>query len=151
MAQWHHVAPHIDDSHDGSRKYYRTLNILYYVASDRSIRCGGNLELGDWLVRKSTTIVSRFDRLGMMETTSTSWGSMSPVKADRARACVSNYCFSPVLSTGVDYFNAASFSARSEQPMRHLSASADNNPFQALRVVAPSGLGKKDVYESERW
>lgn len=150
MSQGHHLGPHIDNSHDGSRKYYRTLNLLYYVTPDWSVECGGNLELWDSSVRKSATIVSRFNRLAIMETTPTSWHSVSPVKVDRVRACVSNYYFSPVSPTGVDYFNVTSFSARPEQPLLRLIASADNKLRQALRVVAPSGLGKKDVYGGEK-
>lgn len=150
MAQGHHLGPHIDNSHDGSRKYYRTLNLLYYVTPDWSVECGGNLELWDSSVRKSATIVSRFNRLAIMETTPTSWHSVSPVTVDRVRACVSNYYFSPVSPIGVDYFNVTSFSARPGQPLLRLIASADNKLRQALRLVAPSGLGKKDVYGGEK-
>lgn len=147
MGQGHHLGPHIDNSHDGSRKYYRTLNLLYYVTPDWSLECGGNLELWNQSVRKSTTIVSRFNRLAIMETTPTSWHSVSPVKVDRVRSCVSNYYFSPVSPTGADYFNVTSFSARPEQPLLRMVATFDNKLRQAVRFFAPSGLGKQDVYK----
>jgi Rps23 Pro-64 3,4-dihydroxylase Tpa1-like proline 4-hydroxylase len=146
MVKGHFLGPHIDNSHDGSRQCYRTLNLLYYVTPDWSLECGGNLELWDGKVLKSATIESRFNRLAIMETTTTSWHSVSPVKVDRVRLCVSNYYFSPVSPTGVDYFNVTSFSARPEQSLLRILAKCDNKLRQALRLFAPTGVGKKDVY-----
>lgn len=34
MAKNNFLNPHIDNSHDGDRKYYRTLNLLYYATPD---------------------------------------------------------------------------------------------------------------------
>jgi hypothetical protein len=104
------------------------------------------LELWDAKVLKSATIESRFNRLAIMETTPTSWHSVSPVKVGRVRLCVSNYYFSPVSPTGVDYFNVTSFSARPEQSLLRILAKCDNKLRQALRLFAPTGVGKKDVY-----
>ena len=143
----HFLGPHIDNSHDASRRYSRTLNLLYYVTPDWSLDCGGNLELWDREVKRHTTIVSKFNRLVIMETNPWSWHSVSEVKADRMRRCVSNYYFSPRSPTGKEYFNVTSFSARPEQKVRRALAWADNKVRQAVRRVAPSGLGKKDVYQ----
>lgn len=150
MTQGHHLGPHIDNSHDGSRRYYRTLNLLYYVTPDWSLKCGGNLELWDLKVRNRATIVSQFNRLAIMETTPTSWHSVSPVVVDRVRCCVSNYYFSPLSPTGQDYFNVTSFSARPEQPLRRLLARVDNGLRSAVRLVAPGGIGKQDVYRGPK-
>lgn len=146
MGPGHFLGPHIDNSHDGSRKYYRTLNLLYYVTPDWSQDYGGNLELWDRGVKRNTTIASKFNRLVIMETNPWSWHSVSEVKVDRLRCCVSNYYFSPTSPTGQDYFNVTSFSARPEQKMLRALASVDNKLRQVVRWVAPSGLGKKDVY-----
>jgi Rps23 Pro-64 3,4-dihydroxylase Tpa1-like proline 4-hydroxylase len=147
MGAGHFLSPHIDNSHEDTRKYYRTLNLLYYVTPDWSLESGGNLELWDRGVRRHITVVSKFNRLVIMETNPWSWHSVSEVKADRVRCCVSNYYFSPKSPIGKDYFNVTSFSARPEQKIRRALAWTDNKFRQAVRLVVPSGLGKKDVYE----
>jgi Rps23 Pro-64 3,4-dihydroxylase Tpa1-like proline 4-hydroxylase len=149
MGRGHFLGPHIDNSHEGSRRYYRTLNLLYYVTPDWSLDCGGNLELWDRRVRRHTTIVSKFNRLAIMETTPWSWHSVSEVTADRLRCCVSNYYFSQRSPIGKDYFNVTSFSARPEQTMRRALAWVDNRVRQAARRFVPQGLGRKDVYQGK--
>jgi Rps23 Pro-64 3,4-dihydroxylase Tpa1-like proline 4-hydroxylase len=147
MGRGHFLGPHIDNSHDGSRRYYRTLNLLYYVTPDWALENGGNLELWNRDVRQHTTIVSRFNRLAIMETNPWSWHSVSEVTVDRLRCCVSNYYFSPRSPTGSEYFNVTAFSARPEQRLRRALAWADGQLRQAVRRVVPGGLGRKDVYE----
>jgi Rps23 Pro-64 3,4-dihydroxylase Tpa1-like proline 4-hydroxylase len=147
MGRGHFLGPHIDNSHDGDRKHYRTLNLLYYVTPDWSLECGGNLELWDRDVKLHTAIVSRFNRLVIMETNPWSWHSVSKVEVDRLRCCVSNYYFSPLSPTGRDYFNVTSFSARPEQKLLRAVAWADNKLRQAIRFIAPSGVAKKDIYQ----
>lgn len=150
MVKGHFLGPHIDNSHDGSRNFYRTLNLLYYVAPDWSLECGGNLELWDQSVTKNATIVSHFNRLAIMETTPVSWHSVSEVRTNQVRKCVSNYYFSAQSPTGADYFNVTSFSARPEQPFRRILARIDNKLRQTIRKIAPDGLGKKDVYKGPK-
>ena len=150
MVKGHYLCPHIDNSHDGSRKVYRVLNSLYYVSPNWSIDDGGNLELWDKSVRKNATIASLFNRLVIMETTPFSWHSVSEVQTEKIRNCVSNYYFSSVSPTGEHYFNVTSFSARPEQPFRRFVASIDNHFRQAIRKVIPDGLGKKDVYRKPK-
>lgn len=147
MGKGHFLGPHIDNSHDGDRKLYRTLNLLYYVSPDWALECGGNLELWDRPVQRHATIVSRFNRLAIMETNPWSWHSVSEVAVDRFRCCVSNYYFSATSPTGSDYFNVTSFSARPEQRARRMLAWCDNKLRQAIRTLAPTGLGKKDIYQ----
>lgn len=147
MGKGHFLGPHIDNSHDGDRQHYRTLNLLYYVSPEWNLQCGGNLELWDRSVRKHVTIVSQFNRLAIMETNPWSWHSVSEVLVDRYRRCVSNYYFSEESPIGKDYFNVTSFSARPEQHALRALAWVDNKLRQAVRAIAPQGLGKKDVYE----
>lgn len=146
MGRGHFLNPHIDNSHDGDRRLYRTLNLLYYVTPDWSLESGGNLELWNAGVRERVTVVSRFNRLALMETHPMSWHSVSPVAVDRVRCCVSNYYFSALSPTGRDYFNVTSFSAPPEQPVRRLIATADNLLRGTIRMLKPDGLGAKDVY-----
>ncbi len=146
MTRGHFLGPHIDNSHDGERRLYRTLNLLYYVTPDWTSDCGGHLELWDRGVRRNEVIESRFNRLAIMETNPWSWHSVCEVRADRARRCVSNYYFSPRSPTGVDYFNVTAFSARPEQKLRRLLARADGALRNLVRKVVPAGLGRKDIY-----
>lgn len=150
MIKGHYLGPHIDNSHDGSRTYYRTLNLLYYVTPDWSLENGGNLELWDEGVRNNATIVSHFNRMAIMETTPASWHSVSEVRVESIRTCVSNYYFSPLSPIGADYFNVTSFSARPEQPFLRLIASLDNRLRQSLRKLVPNGLVKKDVFKGTK-
>ncbi len=150
MTQGHFLGPHIDNSHEASRQYYRTLNLLYYVTPDWALENGGNLDLWDRQVRQRATIVSKFNRLALMETTPTSWHSVSKVVVNRTRCCVSNYYFSPRSPTGSEYFNVTSFSASPNQPLHRVLARLDNGLRQAVRWLAPQGLGKKDVYDGPK-
>lgn len=151
MTAGHFLGPHIDNSHEGSRRYYRTLNLLYYVTPGWSLLDGGHLELWDTAVRRNVVVESRFNRLALMETTPTSWHSVCAVtRPDGVRRCVSNYYFSPLSPTGRDYFNVTSFSARPEQPSRRLLAKADGLLRQGIRKLVPGGIGKKDVYEGPK-
>lgn len=150
MIKGHYLGPHIDNSHDGSRTHYRTLNLLYYVTPNWSLENGGNLELWDERVLRNATIVSQFNRLAIMETTPASWHSVSEVRVESVRKCVSNYYFSPRSPIGSDYFNVTSFSARPEQPFLRVIAGVDNRLRQTLRKLAPQGLGKKDVFQGTK-
>jgi Rps23 Pro-64 3,4-dihydroxylase Tpa1-like proline 4-hydroxylase len=147
MTKGHFLGPHIDNSHDGEMKRYRTLNLLYYISPDWERQNGGNLEVWDKQVRRHVTIDSRFNRLAIMETNPWSWHSVSEVTVDRNRCCVSNYYFSPESPIGRDYFNVTSFSARPDQHLLRALAWADKKIRQAVRLVVPRGLGKKDIYE----
>jgi Rps23 Pro-64 3,4-dihydroxylase Tpa1-like proline 4-hydroxylase len=147
MTRGHFLGPHIDNSHDGPRQNYRTLNLLYYVTPDWAPESGGHLEVWDRKVRQRAVIESRFNRLAIMETNPWSWHSVCEVKADAARCCVSNYYFSPQSPTGRPYFNITAFSARPEQKLLRAVAWADGKLRSAVRRVVPRGLGRKDVYE----
>lgn len=147
MAKGHFLGPHIDNSHEATRKYYRTLNLLYYITPDWTLENGGNLELWDVSVKSNATIVSSYNRLAIMETTPSSWHSVSKVNVDKVRCCVSNYYFSEISPTGQEYFNVTSFSARPEQFFLRFVTKFDNLFRQTIRKIKPDGLGKKDVYQ----
>jgi Rps23 Pro-64 3,4-dihydroxylase Tpa1-like proline 4-hydroxylase len=150
MGPDHFLNPHIDNSHDGERQLYRTLNLLYYVTPEWALSKGGSLELWDRAVRRNVTIESRFNRLVLMETTPWSWHSVNAVKVPNFRCCVSNYYFSPRSPTGAEYFHVTSFSARPEQKIRRAIAWTDGKLRRVARVIFPAGLGKKDVYRNAR-
>jgi len=80
MGSGHFLNTHIDNSHEGSRSYCRTLDLLHYLTPDRRLENGGNLELWDRPVRRNATIVRKFNRLVPMEINPWSWHSVSPVR-----------------------------------------------------------------------
>ncbi len=100
--------PHIDNSHDKDRKRWRVLNLLYYVTPDWSENYGGNFEI--WNNRDLSvpiTIHSKFNRLVVMITNDRSWHSVSPVKFDGNRCCISNYYFSDFSANQNSLFDIA--------------------------------------------
>lgn len=120
--------PHIDNSHEATRRKYRRINSLFYVTPDWKTENGGHLELWNDAVTRPHVIESRFNRLVLMETNSRSWHSVSPVVAKAgARCCVSNYYFSEASPSGADYYHVTSFHGRPEQPFRRAWSTLDNN------------------------
>jgi hypothetical protein len=135
MVQGDFLNPHIDNSHDGGRKRYRRLNLLYYLTPDWKVQNGGNLELWDTRVRKAVTIPALFNRLVLMETNRTSWHSVSPVVVDRARCCISSYYFSKGSPDGSDYYHVTSFNGRPGETLKRLIAPFDNASRDFARKV----------------
>jgi Rps23 Pro-64 3,4-dihydroxylase Tpa1-like proline 4-hydroxylase len=136
MVKGDFLNPHIDNSHDAKRQRYRRLNLLYYVSPDWTLENGGNFELWDEKRVAQKTLVSRVNRLVVMETTKASWHSVSPVVADKPRCCISNYYFSTVSPDEGDYYHVTSFSGRPDQTIKKALGVVDN----ALRNVISKSL-----------
>lgn len=149
MFQGDFLNPHIDNSHDGSRNLYRRLNLLYYVSPDWALENGGNFELWDPQVKQQKTIVSRFNRLVVMETNKDSWHSVSPVVVESPRCCVSNYYFSAESPDELDYFHVTSFSGRPEEPGKRLLGYFDNRLRNTVSKALGTGRGRKLVNKTE--
>ncbi|MBS1794209.1 MAG: 2OG-Fe(II) oxygenase [Acidobacteria bacterium] len=150
MAKGHFLNPHLDNSHDFEQKYYRVLNLLYYVTPDWKTENGGNLELWNEDVTEVTEIPSLFNRLVLMATNDKSYHSVNEVKADGARCCVSNYYFSPHSPNGYETSHVTYFQARPEQKVRRIVTRIDSDLRTALRKVVRKGFAKKDIYEGEK-
>ncbi len=134
--------PHIDNSHDAERQRYRRLNLLYYVSPDWDVSWGGNLELWDDDVQTPKTMHSAFNRLVVMETNKASWHSVSAVKADRPRCCVSNYYFSKTSPDNSEYFHVTSFTGRPDQNTRRAIGVIDNTLRNVAARTLRMGRGK---------
>ena len=146
MAKNNFLNPHIDNSHDGDRKYYRTLNLLYYATPDWKSEYGGNLELWDNKVQNAQIVPSLFNRLVIMETNLNSWHSVNPVVFDGNRCCVSNYYFSEHSPTSKEHFHVTSFSARPNQKILRIYSKVDSLARNIARKIFKKGVGKRDVY-----
>lgn len=105
-----YINPHLDSSHDRARKFYRTVNLLYYVSPNWGPENGGNYELWDEGVNNRILVPSLFNRLVVMETNRHSWHAVNPVLCEQPRCCVFNYFFSPQSPEGEDYFHGSSLS-----------------------------------------
>jgi Rps23 Pro-64 3,4-dihydroxylase Tpa1-like proline 4-hydroxylase len=128
LTKGHYINPHLDNSHDIDRKYYRTVNLLYYVSPGWKLENGGNYELWDEAVENHIVVPSLFNRLVVMETNRKSWHAVNPVVCDASRCCVFNYYFSEQSPEGEDYFHTSSMffnpliKARPEQKIRRKMA-----------------------------
>lgn len=145
MSKGDFLNPHIDNSHDASRKRYRRLNLLYYVTPDWALENGGNFELWDSKVKKPKTMVSQFNRLVVMETNNKSWHSVSPVIVENYRCCVSNYYFSEISPNGSKYFHVTSFTGRPEETWKRVFSTFDNFSRNIISKVLKTGRGRKLV------
>ncbi len=149
MSNGHFLRPHLDNSHDGHRKQYRVLNLLFYVTPNWMSQDGGNLELWDFgFGQKPRVLHNKFNRLVIMGTTQSSWHSVGKVMSDKLRCCVSNYLFSPVPPGGLDYFHVTSFRGRPEEPVQDVLLRLDGQFRRRLRTFFPKGIKQsRHVYK----
>jgi len=149
------LKPHLDNSHDLSGKRYRVLNLLYYVTPDWQESYGGNLEIWDHGVKAAPrTIVSRFNRLLVMSTFRTSWHSVSEVRHDDMRRCVSNYYFSKESLEQRDYYHVTSFKGRPKDGMLRAILAADrmarNVVGKTIRFFTKGNIKTTHVYKKDK-
>lgn len=133
--------PHIDNSHDAKRQRYRRLNLLYYVSPGWVYENGGNFELWDDKRKKPNTIVSAFNRFVVMETTKTSWHSVSEVLVDAPRCCISSYCYTTASPARTDYYHVTSFDGRPIEKRRKMISRADNLLRSVISVLSGTSRG----------
>ncbi len=151
MGNHQFLNPHLDNSHDKDRERWRILNLLYYVTPNWEEENGGNLEL--WpkgLKQNQITLHSKFNRLVVMATHNNSLHSVSPVKFDGFRRCVSNYYFSknPILKT--DTFHVTSFRGRPENKITDTILQLDTWCRMTLRKFFKKGIKENPhVYKKD--
>jgi Rps23 Pro-64 3,4-dihydroxylase Tpa1-like proline 4-hydroxylase len=133
--------PHLDNSHDKDRKRWRVLNLLYYITPDWNEEYGGNLELWpNGLKGKQVTIHSKFNRLAVMVTHNRSLHSVSPVKYDGFRKCISNYYFSKTPLLESDTFHVTSFRGRPENKFHDILLQCDTWLRMSVRKIFKKGI-----------
>jgi Rps23 Pro-64 3,4-dihydroxylase Tpa1-like proline 4-hydroxylase len=137
MGRGDFLDPHLDNSHDGDQRRYRVLNLLLYASPQWNPADGGNLELWDDRRRAPHTVPSLWNRLVVMETGPHSWHSVSRVRSDVPRRCVSNYYFAAQASGGGDYRHVTTFAGRPEQPWKRMLLSVDAAARNALGRAFP--------------
>jgi Rps23 Pro-64 3,4-dihydroxylase Tpa1-like proline 4-hydroxylase len=125
LLKGYYINPHLDNSHDIDKKFYRTVNLLYYASPDWKLENGGNYELWDEEVNNRIIVPSFFNRLVVMETNTTSWHAVNSVLCNTPRLCIFNYYFSEKSPENREYFHTASslffnplIKARPEQKVR---------------------------------
>ena len=150
MGQGHFLNPHIDNSHDRKRKKWRVLNLLYYVSPKWQTAYGGNLEIWEYGLKRSPTVIgSKFNRLVVMETHSNSWHSVSPVLEKKYRHCISNYFFSDNPNKFDSRFNVTSFRGRPRERVKDVILIIDSKLRMLMRKIFPDGLIKtKHIYKN---
>jgi len=145
MGEHQFLNPHIDNSHDNERENFRALNLLYYVSPDWKRENGGNLELWpDGVQNYPDTITSKFNRLVVMATHSTSWHSVSPVTSGMTRCCVSNYYFTESAPGNGSGFHVTTFRGRPGQKVRDIILRMDAKLRMVVRKLFSRGVVKTD-------
>jgi len=139
MSKGDFLNPHIDNSHDSNKQRFRRLNLLYYVSPNWNEEKGGNFELWDEKILKPNVIISKFNRLVVMETGPQTYHSVNPVLVDSTRYCVSNYYFTKKSFNGKKYYHVTSFTGRPDQKILRFYALIDN----LIRHVASNYLRLK--------
>lgn len=149
MAKGNFLNPHLDNSHDNERKYYRVLNLLYYCTPNWELENGGNLELWDnGMSKPQRTILSKFNRLVLMVTNKTSIHSVSKVTFDGKRCCVSNYYFSEIPAESSEYFHVTSFYGRPDESLKNIFLRMDAFVRQFIRMLTRKRMVKtKHIYK----
>ena len=137
--------PHIDNSHDANREKYRRLNLLFYVSPDHKIEDGGNFELWDKKVLIPKTILSKFNRLVVMETNKQSFHSVSPILTNKPRCCISNYYFQEESLYGEEYFHVTSFTGRPNELVKRGFCKIDNLARNIISTTLKLGRGKSQM------
>ncbi len=146
MMEGDFLNPHIDNSHNMDRTLYRKFNALYYVSPNWESANGGNLELWDEDVTSPVEIVSKYNRLVIMETNKLSWHSVNKVKASGTRCCVSNYYFAKGPQPyAADYYHVTSFMGRPEEKLKRLVSHLDNSARQFVASALKISRGKDEV------
>lgn len=135
--------PHLDNSHDAKRSRWRALNLLLYVSPDWELKYGGNLELWPEGVNGSSIeILSKFNRLVVMETHDASWHSVNEIAVNKERKCISNYYFSPTPLTMHKGFHVTTFKGRPNQKLRSAILKADSKLRMGILKFFKKGIRK---------
>ncbi len=141
MGKGNYLNPHLDNSHDKDVKFWRVLNLLYYVTPGWNADNGGNLELWtEGLKSKPVSINSKFNRLVVMATHKNSWHSVSKVKVDQVRCCVSNYYFSTEPVGSKKTFHVTTFRGRPGQFFRDKVLKLDSSLRMGVRKIFRKGI-----------
>ncbi|WP_010522323.1 2OG-Fe(II) oxygenase [Aquimarina agarivorans] len=141
MREGNFLNPHLDNSHDKDRNFWRVLNLLYYVTPDWKESYGGNLELWpEGVKNKPTKIHAKFNRLVVMATHANSWHSVEKVTRPGVRCCVSNYYFSATPITKNAKFHVTTFRGRPEQKFRDKLLMVDSFARMQIRKIFKKGI-----------
>ena len=145
MVKGDFLNPHIDNSHDGSRRRYRRLNLLFYVSPSWSLENGGSFELWNRDVTEPVALASKCNRLIVMETGDQTYHSVNEVKSEFPRCCVSNYFFSKSSPKKDDYYHVTSFTGRPNQLFQRWYGSFDNYLRNSIAKITGVSRGKSQA------
>lgn len=151
MAKDNFLNPHLDNSHGVERKLWRVLNLLYYVSPNWESENGGHLEIWpNGLTEDPIIIESKFNRLAVMATHSSSWHSVSKVKVYESRCCISNYYFSEYPLKQEDRFHVTSYRGRPDEKIKNIVLGLDNKLRMFVRKVFKTGIRKNPhIYKNK--
>lgn len=152
MSKGHFVLPHTDNSHDFHRQNYRALNLLYYLAKEWKKSHGGNLELWpEGLESEKIELVSKFNRLVIMETPPHAWHAVNELKVDHPRRAIFYTYFQKEPLADFHYFNVTSTRARPGNHFMNLVLHIDIKLRMLLRRIFPRGIkGERVIWDRKK-
>jgi len=143
MAKDNFLNPHLDNSHDAERERWRVLNVLYYVTPNWKKENGGHLELWpNGPKNNPLEIQSKFNRLIVMATHSSSWHAVNKVTVNGYRCCISNYYFSDNALRETVKFHVTKFRGRPNQTLTNIFLDFDSNLRMLVRKLFKKGVRK---------
>lgn len=137
------LLPHIDNSHDMTRKRYRRLNLLFYLSPGWKPHFGGNLELWNKAVTKKHTICALQNRIVVMETNHNSYHSVSKVAVEDPRLCISVYFYTNESPNKKNYFHVTSFIPEDKKIFKRIIYKIDTLLRYFVGKNFKMGRGKK--------
>lgn len=109
--------------------------MLFCVSPEWTLENGGVFELWDDNIEIPKAILSRFNRVVVMETNKTSWHSVSKVLVNQPRCSLYNYYFSEYASDDQTTVNVSLFYGRPEQRFIRAVSPLDNSLRNMVRRV----------------
>jgi len=147
MGDNHFLNPHLDNSHDKDRDNWRVFNLLFYVTPNWKLENGGHLELWpNGLKQNPIVIESKFNRLVLMATHNDSLHSVSKIKSNDVRCCVSNYYFSNKPLKESDTFHVTSFRGRPQSFLTDKLLLTDTFLRMCIRKFYKKGIKENPHY-----
>ena len=147
MGKDHYLNPHLDNSHDKERNFWRVFNLLFYVSPNWSLENGGHLELwNQGLNKKPLLIENKFNRLVLMATHNNSLHSVTKINAENPRCCISNYYFSESPLVLSDRFHVTSFRGRPESKITDTLLQIDTFFRMNVRKIFKKGIKENPHY-----
>ena len=152
MSKGDFLKPHLDNAMNSDRTLWRRFNLLYYVSPLINQDDGGAFELWPSGVgAKRLSIQPKFNRLVLMACHDHSWHSVSMIKSNIVRSCVSTYYFSKTKPSEKSKFHVTTFRDENPSSIRDFLLKIDSKARNYVRKIFKLGFfNKSHIYNDEQ-